>query len=218
MNISACIFDMDGLLINSERIALRVYRDTCKLYGQENLIGLYTQLLGTNVVTTRKTLRQKLPPNVDENEFVEFWFSQYSEETSKGVPLMPGVENLLDYLDSTNIPKVVATSTETARAKDKLEQSGILHRFQTIIGGDQIVNGKPAPDIYLKAADYLKIENSRCLAMEDSPNGVKAAVAAGMKVVQIPDLVEPDSELLALGHEVLESLDDVIEFIKSIKA
>ncbi len=217
MKIGACIFDMDGLLIDSEKIALKVYLDTCKHFDQEHLNGLYKQLLGTNGVTTRKILQEKLPDTIDVNEFVEHWFTDYSAETEKGIPLMRGVENLLSYLEASSIPKVVATSTETPRARKKLEQSGILHRFETIIGGDQISNGKPAPDIYLKAADFLNIPAKECLAMEDSPNGVIAAVSAGMHVVQIPDLVKPDSDLLALGHRVLESLDAVIMLLKSLE-
>jgi len=217
MNIGACIFDMDGLLIDSEKIALKVYLKTCEHYGQEHLNDLYKQLLGTNGVTTRRILQEKLPDTIDVNEFVEHWFSDYSAETEKGIPLMRGVENLLDYLEASNIPKIVATSTETPRAQKKLEQSGILDRFETIIGGDQISNGKPAPDIYLKAADFLKIPAKECLAIEDSPNGVIAAVLAGMHVVQIPDLVKPDSELLALGHRVLESLDDIVVLLQSLE-
>jgi len=218
MKIAACIFDMDGLLIDSEKIALKVYLNTCKHYDQEHLNDLYTQLLGTNGVTTRRILQEKLPHTIDVNEFVEHWFTDYSAETEKGIPLMRGVENLLSYLEASNIPKVVATSTETPRARKKLEQSGILYRFETIIGGDQISNGKPAPDIYLKAADFLNCPVNECMAMEDSPNGVIAAVSAGMHVVQIPDLVQPDSELLALGHRVLESLDDIVVLLQSLES
>jgi beta-phosphoglucomutase-like phosphatase (HAD superfamily) len=90
-----------------------------------------------------------------------------------------------------------------------LRKSGVLDRFQAVIGSDQVRNGKPEPDIYLKAAGLLNARPERCLALEDSENGVRAAVGAGMTVVQIPDLVQPSAELLALGHIVLDSLREV---------
>jgi len=213
MNIKACIFDMDGLLIDSERIALAVFERTCTHFKVENLIPLYQQLLGTNSVTTRQMLSDALPSSVKVEAFMQFWDKDYSLKTSTAVPLMIGVENLLNYLDSQKILTVVATSTKTDRAIQKLTDSGIAHRFSTIIGGDQISNGKPAPDIYLKAAQFLDIAPEYCLGLEDSPNGVRAALAAGMQVVQIPDIVQPDDTLRKLGHTILENLNAVISHI-----
>lgn len=129
---------------------------------------------------------------------------------------MKGVHNLLDYLHASGIPTAVATSTNTDHALHKLEQSGILHRFTTITGGDQVANGKPAPDIYLKAAKSIDANPLSCLALEDSPNGVRAAIAAGMHVIQIPELVEPDEALRSLGHTVLGDLDAVLDYLKPI--
>jgi beta-phosphoglucomutase-like phosphatase (HAD superfamily) len=106
----------------------------------------------------------------------------------------------------------VATSTRTKRATEKLGDAGLLDYFKIVIGGDQVEQGKPDPEIYLKAASALSSAPSRCLALEDSANGVKAAVAAGMTVVQIPDLVPPSDELLQLGHIVLSSLADVPKY------
>ena len=216
MNITACIFDMDGLLIDSESIALDVFQKTCNHYSMGHQLHLYKQLLGTNLKTTQQILTQALPSSIDVTEFTDYWFEHYSALTVQPVPLMKGVENLLDYLETANIPKAVATSTHTDRALAKLENSGIAHRFSYIIGGDQIVNGKPAPDIYLKAANALDKAPSTCVGLEDSPNGVKAAFAAGMHVIQIPDIVEPDQALLSLGHTVLKDLDAVIEHLQSV--
>lgn len=215
MNISACIFDMDGLLIDSERIALRVFQQTCEHYGIGHQLPLYQQLLGTNHETTQTILSNTLPASINIEEFTDYWFEHYSALTSQAVPLMTGVNNLLSYLERRQIPKAVATSTNTDRAVSKLENSGIAHRFSFIIGGDQISNGKPAPDIYLKAAQTLSLEPSVCLGLEDSPNGVKAATSAGLQVVQIPDILEPDAELLTLGHTVLKDLDEVVSLLQS---
>lgn len=215
MNISACIFDMDGLLIDSESIALSVFQQTCDHYEIGHRISLYQQLLGTNHETTRTILSTELPAHINVQEFTEYWSEHYAERTREGVPLMKGVDNLLSYLETMQIPKAVATSTQTDRAINKLELSGIAHRFSFIIGGDQIVNGKPAPDIYLKAADALSLEPTACLGLEDSPNGVKAALSAGLNVIQIPDTLAPDEALLSLGHTVLDDLDAVVSLLQS---
>lgn len=215
MNFSACIFDMDGLLIDSESIALEVFKQTCNHYKVGQHLSLYQQLLGTNHETTQQILRATLPSSINIQEFTDYWWEHYSELTRQAVPLMKGVENILTCLETLQIPKAVATSTQTDRAINKLEKSGIAHRFSFVIGGDQITHGKPAPDIYLKAANTLSLDPSGCLALEDSPNGVKAALAAGFNVIQIPDLLEPDEALLSLGHTVLDDLDAVVSLLQS---
>ena len=210
MNVVAVIFDMDGLLIDSERIALRMFERTCEHFKMGNQFDLFLKILGTNSATADIILDDFLPSSVNKNDFKAHFEDGYSQETHNPVPLLKGVENLLDYLDANNIPKAVATSTSTDRALNKLEKSGIRHRFATVTGGDQITNGKPAPDIYLKAAATINADPLRCLALEDSPNGVKAALSANMHVVQIPQIVEPDAETRALGHLVLQDLDAVV--------
>ncbi len=213
MNITAAVFDMDGLLIDSERIALRVFQEICDHYSLGEQFNLYLQVLGTNNVTTRQVLSDALPAAINPDTFMSRWLDRYTEETSKPVPLMKGVIPLLDFLDSCNIPKAVATSTDTDRALEKLEKTGILNRFSTVTGGDQVSRGKPAPDIYLKSAASISADPATCLALEDSPNGVKAALGAGMHTIQIPELVEPDEQLLAMGHIVLTDLHAVIDHL-----
>lgn len=216
MKITATIFDMDGLLIDSEKIALRVFQEISNQHTLGDQFHLYLRVLGTNDATTHDILQNTLPESIDVKQFMSMWSDRYHEETNKAVPLMKGVNNLLDYLHANGIPTAVATSTNTDRALHKLEQSGILHRFTTITGGDQVANGKPAPDIYLKAAKSIDADPLSCLALEDSPNGVRAAVAARMHVVQIPDLLEPDEALLSLGHTVHTDLDAVLDYLKPI--
>jgi len=213
MKTSAVIFDMDGLLLDSERIALRVFQEICDQYSLGDQFPLYMRILGTNNTTTQTILDTVLPADIDRDEFRTRWTDRYTEETLNPVPLMQGVLALLDHLESRNIPKAVATSTDTDRALDKLANADIAHRFTTITGGDQIKHGKPAPDIYLKAATSLQADPLACMALEDSPNGVRAALAADMQVIQIPDLLQPDAQLRSLGHTVLTDLDAVIEHI-----
>ena len=215
MRIVATIFDMDGLLIDSERIALATFQMICDQHELGDQLPLYLQLLGTNNATTLKVLRTALPAPISPESFMDTWMTLYVERTQLAVPLMNGVMELLDHLEAVSIPKSVATSTRTEHARSKLTNSGILHRFAHVTGGDQVDNGKPAPDIYLKAAQRLQVNPADCLALEDSPNGVKAALAAGMQVIQIPAIVQPDADTIALGHTVLNDLHEVIKHLQA---
>ena len=125
------------------------------------------------------------------------------------VPLKNGATELLARLTALAIPIAVATSTSSDRARQKLRSAGILTHFTAVIGGDQVTNSKPHPDIYANAADVLGVTPAKCLALEDSENGVRSATSAGMTVIQIPDLVQPTQALRSLGHIILNSLRDV---------
>jgi len=217
MNTTAVLFDMDGLLIDSESIALRVFQEICDGYGLGDQFELYLRLYGTNHVATQRILEKSLPASVDITEFSKRWEHRYAEETVKPIPLMKGVSELLDYLEKNDIPKAVATSTNTERALGNLDNAGILHRFRSVTGGDQVTNGKPAPDIYLKAASTLDADPQCCLVLEDSPNGVKAGLAANMKVIQIPQLVQPDNDTAPPEHTVLSDLDAVISHLENMR-
>ena len=209
-NFKAVIFDMDGLLLDSEKLALKAFNSTCESYDLGDLSDLFKQCIGTNNVLGRSILQNGLEGLVDFEVFHQSWEALYLEATTaKPVPLKEGVVELLQHIQSLKIPMAVATSTKTTLAKDKLSHSELIHWFDVIIGGDQVAQSKPNPHIYLKASEALAVEASDCLALEDSANGVKAAVAAGMTVVQIPDLVQPNDELRQMGHIVLDSLLDV---------
>lgn len=150
---------------------------------------------------------------VDFRLFCQMWDKKYERLIKeRSIPLKKGALELLNHFRLNNLPMAVATSTATHSAKAILKNSGIFDFFRIVIGGDQVSKSKPSLDIYLKAAAELSSNPKRCLALEDSANGVKAAFAAGMTVVQIPDLVPPDSELMHLGHILLDDLSDVINY------
>ena len=204
----AVIFDMDGLLLDSEKLALEAFRATCSKFNLGDLTHVFLRCIGTNTELGNSILKQGLQGVMDHEQFGLEWYDAFTRLTlGKPFPLKEGVENLLAHFQS--VPMAVATSTKTDRAKVKLSDSGILQYFDMIIGGDQVSSSKPDPEIYRKAASELSVEPSVCLALEDSPNGVKSAVAAGMTVIQVPDLLSPDEELLRLGHIVLNSLTEV---------
>ncbi len=212
-NFDAVIFDMDGLLLDTERLALEAFQSTCSRFNLGDLSCVYRGCIGTNSQMGKSILKDGLNGIVDFEDFGLAWENEYRKVTEgRPMPLKDGVEELLSHIEKIGTPMAVATSSAYESAKAKLHHSGILHFFDHIIGGDQVVRSKPEPEIYLKAASALLSEPSKCLALEDSKNGVKAAVAAGMTVVQIPDLVFPDEALLELGHIVLKSLADILEY------
>lgn len=205
------IFDMDGLLLDSERIALAAFVATCEHFSLGDRMDVFLRCIGANRVRGQQVLREGFGEAVDPMEFGRVWDMQYVERiSSRPIPLKDGVTALLEHLAQLEIPAAVATSTSSDRATRKLEEAGIHHRFAAVIGGDRVANSKPHPEIYLRAAEALGQRPERCLALEDSDSGVRAAVGAGMTVVQIPDLVQPSPELRTLGHIVLGSLHDVI--------
>ena len=209
----AVIFDMDGLLLDTERIALSSFVETCEHFGIGEQTELFMRCVGTNQVLAQEVLKQGLQGKIDYLQFERFWDAKYIGSTSnRPIPLKDGATDLLEYLASLLIPVAVATSTNSARAMQKLRDAGILDKFKAIVGGEQVQNSKPHPDIYLKAAAILGVRSEQCLALEDSENGVRSAFNAGMTVVQIPDLVPPSPNLCSLGHIILGSLHEVANY------
>ena len=133
-----------------------------------------------------------------------------------GIEKKKGLDELLDYLDSTGLKKAVATATDLQRTTLYLSSINIIDRFDKLICGNMIENGKPAPDIYLAAAKELGLDPGECIALEDSPNGIRSAHAAGCKPVMIPDLSQPDEETKKLLYACCDDLSKVIGVIQKL--
>ncbi len=207
------IFDMDGLLLDTERIALDMFNEALKSFGLEEENELFISLIGTNSKTSTLLLQEGLEGKVDTKEFSKVWTKLYKEKTTyTPIPVKNGVKALLNFLKSIDMDIAVATSTKTDMAIGKLENAGLIENFEIVVGGDMVQHGKPNPEIYLLAASKLGVNPKNSLALEDSENGVKSAYDAGLTVVQIPDLVTPSQSLQKLGHIILPSLDDVIGY------
>lgn len=212
-HFSAAIFDMDGLLIDSERLALAAFERASAFYQLGDIRDVFMRCIGTNKNMGMQVLTEGLGDRIDPQVFSETWHDYYREATTSApVPLKAGVHELLSYLSELGLPTAVATSTQTPAALTKLTDSGIIQYFDVIIGGDQVDKSKPEPDIYLQAAATLSAEPTQCVAFEDSTNGVLSASSAGMTVVQIPDLAPSHASLATLGHIVLPSLVDVLDY------
>lgn len=209
----AVIFDMDGLLLDSERLALEAFQVTCAHFNLGDHSALFRQCIGLNRKSGQTLLAKAFGGQIDYTSFDEYWTSEYQQRTHvQPIPLKAGVSQVLTHLKAMHMPLAVATSTDHPSAEHKLSRAGLIGYFRHVIGGDQVARSKPHPEIYLKAAEMLSVDPTQCLAFEDSENGVKAAVSANMTVVQVPDLISPSPELLTLGHIVLPSLDQAIHY------
>jgi len=210
MKYKAAIFDMDGLLLDSERISMECFQGACRAAGFKADLDIYIRCIGSNADRTREILTEGYGDCFDYNEVQSHWQELYARQVFENpLPLKSGVESLLKKITSLRIPMSVATSTPHDLAIRKLQHSGILEYFEFVVGGDQVSKSKPDPEIYLTAADRHKVDVIQCIAFEDSENGVRAATLAGMSVIQVPDLVKPTNCLRSLGHRIFDSLASV---------
>jgi HAD superfamily hydrolase (TIGR01509 family) len=210
-NFKAVVFDMDGLLLDSEAIALTTFIEACKECGFElNDMEPYYKCIGTNWPKATQTLISGYGKDFPFDAISEIWGKKYHGETlEKPVPMKEGALKLLEYLDSKGTRKAVVTSSRKENSVIKLTNAGLLDYFEFVLGGNEIANGKPHPEMYLTAAGKLGVAPAACLAIEDSDNGVLAAFHAGLTVIQVPDLKQPSDEVKALGHTIVASLVDV---------
>ncbi len=203
----AVIFDMDGLMIDSERVSIACWSQVSAELGLSIEERFWLQLVGLGDRDCELLLRE----HIDAAQMQALYtrcHDLYEARTQQGLPLRPGIMELLELLKQHDIPRAVATSTREPRASRKLAACGLLPYFASVVTSSDVSHPKPAPDIYLLAAAKLGKAPDRCLALEDSPAGTRAALAAGMTVIQVPDLVLPDDAQRALGHRIADSLMD----------
>jgi HAD superfamily hydrolase (TIGR01509 family) len=208
---------MDGTLLDTERIALRAWDEAAAAVGAVFEQGLAHALIGKNFVDSAAHVRAHFGRSDYPVEAVlQGWRPSFDALVAReGVAVKAGAHDLLRYLEDAGIACAVATSTRRAQARAKLQDAGLLAHFVAVIGGDDVAHGKPAPDIYLAAAAALATAPAQCLAIEDSETGFRAAHAAGMPAILIPDLVLPGASLAALSPRVLQSLADVHRLLAS---
>jgi beta-phosphoglucomutase-like phosphatase (HAD superfamily) len=204
--VKAVVFDMDGLLLDSERVVLECFIEACHEFGFEPDVEVYYRCIGCNKDRTRQIIMTGYGSDFPYEDVKASW---HSKSGTRPMPLKHGLLELLQYLDRRALHKVVVTSTQRHRATKMLTEAGILPRFDFLICGDDITRSKPEPDIYLKACEKLNLPPAACLALEDSDTGVLSAYRAGLQVIQVPDLLPPSAQVKALGHTIVASLDDV---------
>ena len=203
----AVVFDMDGLMLDSERAINDCMARASRELGHDLPESLWLQMIGGGEGLCRRLLAERIGDDAT-IELLARTEAMYDVVADAGIDHRPGIVDLLDWLVARGIPRAVATSTRRPLAMRKLAAAGLLPYFDAVCTSSDVAAPKPAPDVYLLAASRLGIEPARCLVLEDSPTGVRAALAAGMTPVQVPDMLEPDAAARALGHRIVASLGD----------
>ena len=203
---AAVLFDMDGLLIDTEGVSEATYRQTCLAHDAAVAADAYGRLIGRDQPEQRAIFKTLLPDHVDLARFDREWRQAFLDQLEHHVPLKPGARDLCAWLSQRSVPMVVATSTLTDKAETLLQRAGLFPYLVGVVGGDQVERGKPAPDLYLAAATMAGAMPADAVAFEDTPQGVMAAHAAGVPVIQIPDMIPADAASRAATMLVADSL------------
>jgi HAD superfamily hydrolase (TIGR01509 family) len=206
----AVIFDMDGLLLDTERIAYQAWMQAAQEWGIELPDTLYHQVIGRNLRDTERIFKAHFGDSFPFHA-VRRSRLNYGDEliAAYGLATRPGAPELLNMLHAHAVPKAVATSTDNAEAWRRLDMVNLSRHFDILCGGDEVERGKPAPDVFFLAAARLHMKPSACVVLEDSEYGVQAAREAGMTPLLIPDIKPPSDHGKALAHQVYASLHEV---------
>jgi beta-phosphoglucomutase-like phosphatase (HAD superfamily) len=202
---AAAIFDLDGLLLDTERLAREACAEALESLGATGGEGLFERLVGKDELTSARLVADHFGPDFPIQEFGTRWNLGFRTRTVSDIPLRPGAVELLDALAELRVPRALATSSQRTGADRKLKVTGLRKYFGAVVTVNCVTRPKPAPDPYLLAAARLHQDPARCIAFEDSDTGAAAAQAAGMVVVQIPDQVPTDGRH---AHHLAESLMD----------
>ena len=211
----ALAFDMDGLLLDTERPARDGFLHACRAVGATPDLAVYQRCIGRRMQESRQILLDGHGPEFPLEAVLAAWERYYIERVRHRVPAVkPGARALLQTAQSLRLPCALATSTQAPGARERLTAVGLAGYFTVWATGDRVARSKPHPETYQLAAAELGVAPAAVWALEDSANGVRSAHAAGCHVLQVPDLVQPDAALLALGHTVLPSLCAVDERLR----
>jgi len=211
--IEAVVFDMDGLLIDSEGMVRSAIIQAGVNLGFDMPISLCAAMIGLPDKQGILKIREHFGPDFPLERYLAEERRQIDLRRAEGIALKTGVLEILDHLDRRALPRAVATSSSRRSAEEHLTHNGVYDRFHAIVAREDVERHKPNPDPFLKAADLLGVAPEHCLALEDSHNGVRAAHAAGMMTVMVPDLLEPTLEMHDKCVAIAESLHHVLALI-----
>jgi HAD superfamily hydrolase (TIGR01509 family) len=213
----AVVFDMDGLILDTERMAERCWAAAASTLGISFDTALIPAMIGRNSRDSRQFVLAHYGDDYPIDTLMQQSRSQFDAIAAReGIAVKPGLHALLDWLELVGIPRVVATSTRRERALHHLEKCALRSRFHALVGGDEVVLGKPAPEIFLLAADRVGVQPGDCIVLEDSEHGIRGALAAGMIPIMVPDMLPPSDELMARAPLVLASLVEVKAHLASL--
>lgn len=210
------VFDMDGVLFDTERLCMDSWAVIADRQGVTDMEEVFPLCIGLNNNDTKALVLDHYGQDFPFEEFAKeasVWFHEYVAEN--GLPVKKGVREILTCLKNSGWAVGLASSTHYKSVISHLERTGLREYFSVIVTGDMVEHSKPQPDIYLMACEKLGVAPEEAYAIEDSPNGIRAAFAAGMKPIMVPDMIAPDEEMRALAYRIFEDLTKVQEFLAS---
>ncbi|MDE5558267.1 MAG: HAD family phosphatase [Ruminococcus sp.] len=217
MKIKGAVFDMDGLMLDTEKLLVRFWKESARSYGynmtDENVFEIRSLSRKYSIPLLKGIFGEDFPFNEVRNRRIVL-MNEYID--TYGFDVKKGLFELLDFLKENNYLIAVATATDRERAEHYLKKIDAYKYFNAVICGDMVKNGKPEPDIYITASCELGLMPEECVAFEDSPNGIKSAYSAGCKVIMIPDLTQPDGVVKPMLSGVYESLDKAVDFFREV--
>lgn len=211
----AVIFDMDGVIFDSERLVLDCWEKVGEKYHLANIREVFIECIGTNKEKTKEIVHEHYGESFAYDKFAkEASLIFHDVVNSDGLPVKNGVRELLEYLRQNEVPVGLASSTRLAVVEEELKQAGLYDYFQVIVGGDQLKRSKPHPDIYLMTCEKMKVLPKDAYAIEDSYNGIRASYGAGMMPIMVPDILPATEETQKMSIIVLENLLQVVEYFR----
>ena len=214
-NWKAVVFDMDGVIFDSERLVIKCWRVIADKYGVPNIEEACQECLGVNATETKKKFQNRYGQDFPYDEYKKEMSTLFHNNYDGGrLPMKTGVVELLSYLKETGVKVALASSTRKAVVEQELTDAGIIGYFDVVIGGDMVTRSKPQPDIFLKACEELGEAPQEAFAIEDSYNGIRAAAAGHLRPLMVPDLMPPTEEMGELAEDIFKNLLDVKEYLR----
>ena len=217
MKIKGAVLDMDGLMLDTEKLLVRFWKESARSYGyemtDENVFEIRSLSRKYSIPLLKGIFGEDFPFNEVRNRRIAL-MNEYID--TYGFDVKKGLFELLNFLKENSYLIAVATATDRERAEHYLKKIDAYKYFNAVICGDMVKNGKPEPDIYITASCELGLMPEECVAFEDSPNGIKSAYSAGCKVIMIPDLTKPDEVVKPMLSGVYESLDKAVDFFREV--
>lgn len=214
MGKKAVIFDMDGVIFDTEKVYLDIWTEVFEKYGYKMTKELYVTVMGTGRKNVIKTFLENFGDDLPIEKMYEEKDNQlFYRIENQGIPLKEGVKELFSMLKEKDYKIALGTSAKKERVEKQIKDKWLKESFDAIVCGDDVEKGKPSPDIFLKAAKEIDVEPENCFVVEDSPAGIKAAFSGGMKGIHVEDLKAADEDILKYCEKNFENLQEIKEYL-----
>lgn len=215
--IKTVIFDMDGVLIDTETICARAWRESAKLNGIHDIEATIVNCIGLNETDTKAYFMNKYGESMPYRQFKEDSTRIFYEIVGhEGVAVKTGVYELMGFLKEQGFRISLASSSREYSVRLHMGRTKLIDYFEILMTGDKVIHSKPDPEIYLKVCEEMGVAPERTIAIEDSFNGIRSAYQAGMNVIMVPDMVKPTEEIMAMLYGCFETLLDVKAFLEKM--